>query len=175
MTTPSFPREFCMAQLLLLRHGLAGSRLKGPDDHQRPLTAAGVEQTRAMVVALTGLNLRCSRAISSPLPRARQTAEIAVDLQLAADCTIDGRLAPGGDAVGLLREQIRPSEQLLLVGHEPGLGNLANWLLDADAAPVQLRKAGLARLELSAVPPGPGSAHLSLLLTPRDLLGAGSL
>ena len=155
------PRE-----LLLLRHGIAEARGGATPDALRALTPAGIRRTRAVLQRLALLDLRAERMISSPLLRARQTAELAVAAGLAAGFSSDASLAPGGDPLALVAAC--EVEQLLLVGHEPDLGALACRLLGAPAGALSLRKAGLAVIRL-----GP-AVSLRLLLAPRVLLAAVS-
>src|SRR5437867_4192008 len=65
-------------ELVFLRHGLAADRAewKGTDE-DRPLTAEGVERTKEVVRGLRALKVRPDAILSSPLLRARETAEIA--------------------------------------------------------------------------------------------------
>jgi phosphohistidine phosphatase len=163
------PRE-----LLLFRHGIAAERAKPSDDAsadasadlkadgERPLTAAGLSRSRAVADQLLRLGLGADRLLSSPLVRARQTAEIAVAAGLASRLELDGALAPGGDPLPLVLASRCP--RLMLVGHEPDLGQLACRLLGAPAGAIQLKKAGLALIVLTPMP------SLRLLLTPRLLL-----
>jgi phosphohistidine phosphatase len=123
--------------------------------------------------------------------RARQTAEIAAQAGLfgpgGADFRIDPALAPGGDPVPLIRAFQRAAsaqspkpgstQRLVLVGHEPDLGDLAARLLGAPLGSIVLRKAGLALLVLPGSALGvledraaAGAWRLELLLTPRVLL-----
>ena len=159
------PRE-----LLLFRHGIAAERAKPSDDlradlkadGERALTAVGQSRSRAVAVQLLRLGLGVDRLLSSPLVRARQTAEIAVAAGLASRLELDGALAPGGDPLPLVLASRCP--RLMLVGHEPDLGQLACRLLGAPAGAIQLKKAGLALIVLTPMP------SLRLLLTPRLLL-----
>jgi len=163
------PRE-----LLLFRHGIAAERAKPSADAsadasadlkvdgERPLTALGRSRSRAVAEQLLRLGLGADRLLSSPLVRARQTAEIAVAAGLASRLELDGTLAPGGDPLPLVLASRCP--RLMLVGHEPDLGQLACRLLGAPAGAIQLKKAGLALIVLTPVP------SLRLLLTPRLLL-----
>lgn len=163
-----------MVQLLLLRHGIAEVAGPGQADADRALTPAGVERTVAVLRRLRALDLGCQRLISSPLRRARQTAELALNAGLASTLELSEALAPGGDALGLVG-QARGLQRLALVGHEPDLGQLAARLIGAPAGAVVLKKAGVALLELPEGGQGPGGAgaRLRLLLAPRQLL-AGS-
>ena len=159
------PRE-----LLLFRHGIAAERAKPSDDlradlkadGERALTAVGLSRSRAVADQLLRLGLGADRLLSSPLVRARQTAEIALAAGLAARLELDGALAPGGDPLPLVLASRCP--RLMLVGHEPDLGQLACRLLGAPAGAIQLKKAGLALIVLTPLP------SLRLLLTPRLLL-----
>ena len=170
-------------ELLLLRHGIADDRLEGQDDAQRSLTLEGRERTTRVVERLVGLDLSCDLVLSSPLVRARQTAELAVAGGLAPELELAAALAPLADPLPLLERWLGPLsprpgwKRLALVGHEPDLSTLAALLIGVPMtqAPqaLQLKKAGAALLQWSAPPAGslPGSARLALLLPPRALLG----
>ena len=109
--------------------------------------------------------------LSSPLLRARQTAELAVAAGLAPALQLADGLAPEGDPSPLLCWPAAV-QRLVLVGHEPDLGHLAAALIGAPPAALVLKKAGIALLEITAVSPRP-RARLRLLLGPAQLL-AGS-
>lgn len=170
-------------ELLLLRHGIAEARLAGHDDGQRRLTPEGRDRTARMIEALIGLDLVCDLVLSSPLVRARQTAELAVAAGLAPELELASALAPLADPLPLLERWLGPLsprpgwKRLALVGHEPDLSTLAALLLGVPMtqAPqaLQLKKAGVALLQWPGPPAGTlaGSARLALLLTPRALLG----
>lgn len=163
-------------QLLLLRHGIAEERREGLAEEARALTGRGQRRTAAVVAALAERGLRADRLLSSPLTRARQTAELALAAGLAPSLAIEAALRPGSDACAALPgwfAALAPpgplGRRLLLVGHEPDLGDLACRLLGARPGSVPLRKAGLAVLELPAG--AAAGARLLLLLSPRLLLG----
>lgn len=171
-------------ELLLLRHGLAAERAEGMEDAQRPLTPEGRERTARLLEALCGLDLHSDLVISSPLVRARQSAELAVAVGLAPDLELAAGLAPLADPLPLLERWLGPLaprpgwRRLALVGHEPDLSTLAALLIGVPMAQapqaLQLKKAGVALLQLPASPPPAGlagSARLALLLPPRLLLG----
>lgn len=172
------PRHHAMSprkELLLLRHGIAVERAPGVDDAGRSLTGRGRSRTRAVLEHARLLGLEAGRLISSPLLRARQTAEIAVACGLAPHLELSDALAPAADPLPLLitwggREPrgTTDTDRLLLVGHEPDLSSLAARLIGAPAGAIHLRKAGLLLLRFSReVPDG---AELRLLLTPAALL-----
>jgi phosphohistidine phosphatase len=161
-------QEIAPRELLLLRHGIAEERAPGCVDSQRALTGVGRERTSAVLQRLLQLDLRCQLLISSPLLRARQTAELAVAAGLAPELQLADRLAPQGDPWPLLcwPPGVR---RLALVGHEPDLGDLAAVLIGARPSALVLKKAGIALLQLTAMSPRP-RARLRLLLGPAQLL-----
>lgn len=168
--------------LLLFRHGIAEPRGGGVEEEARALTAEGRQRTRLICQRAVALGLKGSRLVSSPLLRATQTADIAVAAGLAPRFTTHDSLAPGGDPIPLLQELCCQGDgddhqRWILVGHEPDLGFLASRLLAAPPGAVALKKAGLAMLHWNQIPspsaPIPsGQAQLTLLLTPRVLIGS---
>lgn len=109
------------------RHGPA------EDEEPRPLTKKGRRKVREAAKALKDLEIR--RIVTSPLPRALQSAEIlrkALDLPME----VDDRLKPGGP---LLFE-----DGVVLVGHEPDFSTAVRKLTGAR---IRLRKAGFAWVE----------------------------
>jgi len=163
-------------ELILLRHGLAephGSR----EDRLRALTPEGRQRTLRVCQRAGLLGLKAPALISSPLVRAWQTGEIAVEAGLAPTLTRSDALAPGADAWSLLQEWLAGraaagATQLILVGHEPDLGFLACRLIAAPPGALTLKKAGIALLswpQEAPVPSPTSPAQLRLLLTPKVL------
>src|SRR5438105_4811741 len=106
-------------KLYFLRHGEADwPDWRKPDD-ERPLTSAGEKEMHEVAKFLTRLKVQVDLIITSPLPRASQTADIAAE-HLKIRCQEEKMLAPGfrvGDLTRLLRKH--PQQVLMLVGHEP--------------------------------------------------------
>jgi hypothetical protein len=95
-------------ELLLLRHGIAEERAPELDDAQRSLTPEGRERTMAQLQRLKELELNCDLVLSSPLVRARQTAELAVAAGLAPELELAAALAPLADPLALLERWLGP-------------------------------------------------------------------
>lgn len=168
-------------ELVLLRHGIAEERSPDRADAGRALTDQGRQRTRAVLRRALSLGLQAERLVSSPLIRARQTAEIALAVGLAPALELAESLVPGADPLPLVEAWLasgrngEPTQhRLLLVGHEPDLGLLAARLIGAAPGSITLRKAGLALLAFEAgvrgAGPPVGEASLRLLLSPRSLL-----
>ncbi|MEB3263799.1 MAG: histidine phosphatase family protein [Synechococcus sp.] len=164
-------------ELLLLRHGIAEERTPEREDASRALTPRGERRTRAVLERLGGLALGCELMVTSPLVRARQTAELAREAGLAGRLLEAAELSPEADPDPLLESCLAGQppwggwRRLALVGHEPDLSVLAARLLGAPPGSLELRKAGVILLALPPQGAPWGSSTLRLLLSPRALLG----
>ena len=162
--------------LYILRHGLAAERdsLRFPDDSRRPLVAKGEERVRLGCDAMRTLEISFDRILSSPYPRAAQTAEIvAATFGLKKRLEFRAELIPGGDLQILIRyvNRLRPvPENILLVGHEPDLSQFISHLIcGGPAAAIALKKGGLAKLEIATELRYARCATLAWLLTSKQL------
>jgi phosphohistidine phosphatase len=158
-------------ELLIIRHAIAVDRTTpGLPDDQRALTPEGRKKFREAARGLTRIVKRPDALLTSPLLRARQTAEIAAvawgrrpkprELQALADGDFAGLAAALGE--------LPPTALVAVVGHEPHVSDLLGRLL-GGSAPERLtfRKGGAALVEL------PGSlkdgGRLVWYLRPRVL------
>jgi phosphohistidine phosphatase len=172
VTTPRYTRGM---ELYLLRHGLAVERgARGfEDDFSRPLTPKGRRQLRKVAVAVKKLTGSLDLILSSPLVRAKQTAEIvAGEMKLKKRLKYSNALAPGGVAAILLRQLGREKpapEKVMLVGHEPDLSRLISVLVTGSLQlQLDFKKAGLCKLDAVTLHAGP-CATLAWLLTPKQM------
>ena len=162
--------------LYILRHGLAGKQGMGgfKSDSERPLTAKGRQRLRRIAEAMEAMDLSFNVILTSPFARALQTAQIvaeAFDLQNRLTETV--YLTPGGSPKALIEQinAIKPrTKNVLLAGHEPYLSKLIALLVAGNtAAAVELKKGGLAKLEIDELRYGQ-CATMAWLLTPRQML-----
>jgi phosphohistidine phosphatase len=157
--------------LYVVRHAVAAERSdEYPDDTKRPLTPEGIARFREAVEGLAALGVRLDQVLTSPLVRARQTADILAEILPGRPPIVELKaLAPGNTAaavVAALGEYSRRSS-LALVGHEPGVGELAARLVGARA-PFVFKKGAVCRIDAGALPlAGPG--ELRWFATPRML------
>jgi phosphohistidine phosphatase len=134
----------------LLRHGDAESRRdwKGADA-ERPLTERGRETTAREAVRIRELDLKLDAIVTSPLRRARETAEI-VAKAIGADKLLveDERLAPGFDARQLAKvvRAHGAAGGLMIVGHEP---DFSSTIGELTGGRVVCKKGGLARVDVA--------------------------
>ena len=161
-------------ELYILRHGEAGKRIpSGSKDSERPLTVAGQEEVAKIAGALAKLNVRIDFIVTSPLKRARQTAEaVAKVLKVKKSSMEDwNELKPEGRRLELYRKlsQFKPDSSILVVGHEPYLSTMVSEIVfDGGAGRIVLKKAGLAKIMLAALQPK-ARGELRWLLTPKHL------
>lgn len=127
--------------LYLIRHGIAEEPDVKPDS-ERALTGQGRKQLRTAARSLARAGLTLDVVVTSPLLRARQTAEIfAQALDLGASQVIESaELAPDGNPAKLLKDN--RWESVALVGHEPYLSELASVLLTGGQDLVMAFKKG---------------------------------
>ncbi|MBF2047173.1 MAG: phosphohistidine phosphatase SixA [Leptolyngbya sp. IPPAS B-1204] len=158
-------------ELYMIRHGLAGERGTYANDDERPLTEEGIRRTRRVAKRLHALNIRFDRILTSPLARARQTAEILQTYKLG-QLEESPHLAPGGDLSVWLSwlQQWRQSggDCLAIVGHEPDLGEWAEILVwGKPQQHLILKKAGIIGLILPEVDSPIGRSQMFWLTPPR--------
>ncbi|MGC1380314.1 MAG: phosphohistidine phosphatase SixA [Candidatus Baltobacteraceae bacterium] len=152
-----------------LRHGLAAepAEWRG-DDFDRPLTREGRERMEREAKAIADLALGLDVIVTSPLARARQTAEIVAQrLKMGARLIEDKRLGNGlgVDRLGALLAEHAGAESLMLVGHEPSMSATIGRL--AGGAGIELKKGALACVELAD--PSSRTGTLLWLLPPKVL------
>ena len=158
-------------RIYFLRHGKAAPRSTWEgDDGLRPLTPEGEDLMRREAKGMRRLGLTPDVIVTSPLVRARQTAEIAAEALGARDRLVeDARLAHGFDARCLERIAAERPEaaELMVVGHEPEFSGTIAELIGGGF--VDMKKGGLARVDVGG--PGLEDGLLAWLLTPSQLAG----
>jgi len=130
-------------QLYLCRHAAASP---GDPDELRELTPAGVVQARALGRLLAETDRPPTVVVSSPLVRAKQTAE-ALCRETRAELRVDERLAPGA-GVGELRAVLDDlAGPVATVGHQPDCSEIAVALTGTDPG---FPPAGVVAIEVDA-------------------------
>jgi phosphohistidine phosphatase len=154
--TPDKAPSTTTCSLYLVRHAIAEERGdQWPDDTKRPLTSKGIARMKEVVKGLTALEPGIEVVLTSPLVRARQTADLLVDgLKPKPTLEVFPLLAPGEAPakVAAALGAYAGRHTIALVGHEPGLGELGQWLIGANA-PVVFKKGGACRIDVASLPP----------------------
>ena len=154
-------------QLYVIRHAAAEAAKPGQDDASRDLTEAGERKFRAEVKGLRAIGWAFDRVLTSPWLRAKRTAELLkpisdedpIETPLLTD-------SPSRELLAMLAEKAAPC--VAVVGHEPWLSELVQWLVLADPHrdALVLKKGGIAWLEGEPVP---GAMKLRALIPPKLL------
>lgn len=171
-----------MKYVYLLRHAKSSWDDATVSDHERPLNRRGVKACAIMGKRLAALAPAPDLILCSTAVRTRQTLELirddaGLDAQALVEQTL--YLAPAEVLLGRLRRLDKQTGAVLVIGHNPGLQELA-YLLAADDSPgralerlaAKFPTAGLAELEIDADDwraLAPGRARLRAFTTPKSL------
>jgi phosphohistidine phosphatase len=147
-------------RLFIVRHAIAEERGEAyPDDTQRPLSSKGIERFQKVVRGLKALDVSLDCVLSSPLVRARQTADLLVaGLRGRPEIVEVKALAPDGTYRELCAElaKLTRFSSIALVGHEPSIGELTARLIGSKPA-LEFKKGAVCCVEPDTLPPaGPG-------------------
>jgi phosphohistidine phosphatase len=138
-------------QVYILRHGIAEDVKPGGNDPDRALTNEGRKKLREVLRAAERADVVPSLIVTSPYLRAVQTAEVVIEvLGYANDLLRTEALIPSADPEDLW-EEIRVHQgvmQLMLVGHEPMLSQLAAFLLNSPSLMIDVKKGALLRIDI---------------------------
>ncbi len=169
-----------MSELYLLRHSKAVPQAGTIRDVDRPLEDRGRLGARAMAKYLKRQNIAPELVLCSPTVRTRETLDLIAEAfapKPAIEYEAGLYLAPAERLLARLRDIPDKVERAMLVGHNPGLHELAQWLMDTNVGPLADRLAanlattGLVRFEVNIEWSGlrRRAARLVALVTPKDL------
>lgn len=148
-------------KLCFLRHGEADWPNWNKSDDERPLTERGRKEMKRVAKFLECLKICPGAILTSPLPRASQTAEIVAE-RLGIDSKTEPALAHGFNIEGLRRIVAKlECECVMVVGHEPEFSQVVKELTGGE---IKLSKAGIALLEVNR---GCTSGKLLWLFPPK--------
>ncbi|ABM80132.1 phosphohistidine phosphatase, SixA [Hyperthermus butylicus DSM 5456] len=147
-----------MAVYIFMRHGEAVGVDVAGSDEERWLTERGREDVELVAMLLP---VRPRVVYSSPLRRARETAEIVARLY-GAKVTVAEQLEPGRFSVEALQE-LGPEPDSVLVGHAPSMWRVVSALI--GGGDVVIPAGGAAIVEAEELERG--MARLLELVTPR--------
>lgn len=154
-----------------VRHGIAeeADAWQG-SDAERPLTTKGRAKMVDAGKRLADLEIKPDAIVTSPLVRARQTAEIvAKALRASGALTEDERLAGGFNRhglAGILKDYVS-AKSVMLVGHEPAMSAVIGHAIGDGR--VEMKKGAVACVEFSD--PASPRGELLWLAPPKILIG----
>ena len=160
--------------LYIVRHAAALERNpdRWPDDSERPLSPEGEEEFRLAARGLARIASPIDVILSSPYKRAWQTAQILAELESwpapKSFPVLEPTLPPEKALLAL--ETYSEAGSIAVVGHRPGLHELAAYLLtgQSDGLKIGIEKGGVVCVGFDG-PIDPGAGELQWLLTPEFL------
>jgi phosphohistidine phosphatase len=158
--------------LYLLRHGIAEDHGSRGGDAERELTEEGKEKTHAALLAAKKMKLAAPElVIASPLVRAQQTAQIALEVFAhGAKFETSDLIKPSSDitqTMTLIAERSKKHGSMMLVGHDPHLSTFASALLGSSGVVMEMKKSSLAKFEISRFDVPRMRGFLTALLPPK--------
>lgn len=160
-------------EIYIVRHGDAidYNHPSVTSDEMRELTDKGREEVAVMARLLTRLGVTPDLMLTSPLVRARQTADIIAGITGSRVApSVSDELAPSGSLAGVLNDILshgRPA-QTVLTGHMPGVAQLTGYLVWRDDGLMKrFRTAEICRIDLADESPVPGTGDLRWSIPPR--------
>ena len=162
-------------RVYIMRHGIAMDRTnpKAPTDAERPLTAEGMQKTRAAALGLKELGVKPDMLITSPLVRAAQTAEIVAEAlgYSPEKIRVSDTLKPSVNPAEVMKEiEHLKSREVMCFGHGPHVDGLIALLAGARGPFSELKKSGVACFEHEAAH---GKWRMVWLLSPKMLRKLG--
>jgi phosphohistidine phosphatase len=156
--------------IYFLRHASAGQKqFSDPaNDEKRPIDKIGEGQSHDVGRAMAYIGVTANVVISSPLTRARQTAEIvAREVGYEEKVLLDDALRPEAsfEQFKALLNRHKDKSSIMVVGHDPSMTDFVNRMLSGGApmAAIEMKKGGVAKVEKELRRP----AILRWLLTPK--------
>ncbi|HYN80510.1 MAG TPA: phosphohistidine phosphatase SixA [Gemmatimonadaceae bacterium] len=162
-------------KLLVVRHGAAMDKDEfartGESDDLRPLTDEGKDEMKSISKGLRAAVEELDLLATSPLVRARETADIIAEAYGIELPEVERSLMPGTsfDEFEKWCSGLGEKKVIAIVGHDPHLSSLVTWLLTGRSDPrIRLKKGGACLLTFESVPQRE-KGTLNWLLTPRQL------
>jgi phosphohistidine phosphatase len=157
----------------IMRHGIAEDRAAGGDDADRRLTSEGRKKVVEIAHGLKQLGIKPDVVLASPLPRAMETATLTASvLDRELDVEPETALSTGYDAQSAVAALARCSGvgEVMVVGHQPQLGEIASILLTGSHSivPLPFKKGGVAAIGIDDIPPR-YAGSLLWFMTPKQL------
>jgi phosphohistidine phosphatase len=146
-------------KLVLFRHGIALDReeaiKKNIDDALRPLTEEGIKKTQKMAEYLVDQVDDVDMIVTSPLKRAKQTADIIAKTYKTKNLLTSPELSPQSPPHAFaqwLKQHADEAGCVIAVGHEPQMSSFATWALSSlTESFIKLKKSGVICLDFETL------------------------
>lgn len=155
----------------LVRHGIAEDWSQSGRDRDRRLTERGRKRVYQCGVGLKRLGVKADIILTSPFPRAAETAAIIADQLRCSDRiqTVE-MLQSGGGSEKTIRQLLHDrTGEIMIVGHEPEMSLIAEELAGSGTRLV-FKKGTVCRIDLLA---STAQGEIVWLLAPKILTALG--
>lgn len=161
-------------EIIIMRHAKAepGNLIKYPEDDKRPLTDQGKSRQKSVAKVLKKVVKDIDAILTSPALRAKQTAEISAKIlgledKIESTELLYNQFDP--EQVGqLLKKKSMSATNVLIVGHEPSISELA-WYFLGQQVKLQFKKSGIMVIAFPEAPEK-GEGFLKSFYRPKELL-----
>lgn len=156
-------------QIYLLRHAIAEDPKPGMPDSERALTSEGERKLRDILKRAKGGGLDPTKILSSPFRRAFETANLAAKaLDFPESIITTKTLVPSSNAQETWDEirLYKGEPSLLLVGHEPAMGQMTGYLLGVPELQIDFKKGAMVRVDVPSLGVRPRGV-LKWMLAPK--------
>jgi phosphohistidine phosphatase len=138
-------------EIYILRHGIAEEATGGMRDADRALTDEGKKKLQSVLRRARGVDVAPAVILSSPLRRAVETAQVAVDVLRSSAKVVETRALTPESSPEAVWEEIRTHKSestVMIVGHEPLFSSVYAYLLGAPSAQIDVKKGSLGRIDV---------------------------
>jgi phosphohistidine phosphatase len=151
--------------IYILRHGEAEAKSSKKSDEERRLTSFGKSQLRKSLVIAKEIGTSIDLILSSPLVRARETAEIAKEIFNVEKLEIDESLEPTRSPYEVFKSisKLEPSGHVLLVTHQPLVSSITAALLNWNENFLSFSTGTMAMIEVRELSSSPNGTLIFLL------------
>src|SRR5438067_13122927 len=137
-------------EIYILRHGIAEDAHDGMQDADRALTPEGAKKLQPVLRRARAVNVEPSIILTSPLRRAKETAEIAAKTLRGGKLVETAALTPESSPEAVWNEvrKHKAEAQIMLAGHEPLLSAVYAYLLGTPSVQIDVKKGSLGRVDM---------------------------
>jgi phosphohistidine phosphatase len=154
----------------ILRHGEAEAKSSQVPDDDRHLTTRGKSQLRKNLIVAKRIGTKIDLILTSPLVRAKESAEIVRDVFGIERLEVEERLEPTRSPYEVYQSLAKHAslENLLIVTHQPLISSLIDALLNWDESFFAFPAGTIAKIEVKDLTNNPRGTLLFLLPSPLE-------
>lgn len=164
-----------MKMIYLVRHAKSSWKDTTAEDYDRPLNKRGINDAPLIGKYLFNQKIKVDMIIASPAKRAKLTAKIiAEEINYKSNIIFNKSIYEADlfDLIGIIKSTDKQINNLFLIGHNPSLNELANYLLDSDIGNIPTSGVVAIGLDVEWKDIKEKSGILKFFIYPKKLNGA---